>query len=112
MKLDIYQVDAFTTTPFAGNPAAVVPLASAAGSVPAAMLAVRNAAASPASTVHNRPSRMCLSFPGFRDRRLSGPRRTCIIGHQRRTGLCLSEPAIAHAHHRKQNSDERLAVHQ
>lgn len=26
MKLDIYQVDAFTTTPFAGNPAAVVPL--------------------------------------------------------------------------------------
>lgn len=26
MKLDIYQIDAFTTAPFAGNPAAVVPL--------------------------------------------------------------------------------------
>jgi PhzF family phenazine biosynthesis protein len=28
MKLDIYQVDAFTSRPFAGNPAAVVPLES------------------------------------------------------------------------------------
>ena len=28
MKLEIYQVDAFTTVPFAGNPAAVVPLES------------------------------------------------------------------------------------
>ncbi|MBX7053938.1 MAG: PhzF family phenazine biosynthesis isomerase, partial [Pyrinomonadaceae bacterium] len=26
MKLDIYQVDAFSSVPFAGNPAAVVPL--------------------------------------------------------------------------------------
>ena len=26
MKYDIYQIDAFASTPFAGNPAAVVPL--------------------------------------------------------------------------------------